>query len=72
MPLYSFQCQKCGNVFDIRASIRERVDGLFPDCPNCDSPDVRQLIVAASVIRSGKDALPVPSCGPNAKSGCCG
>lgn len=72
MPLYSFQCQRCGKTFDVRASIKERVDGLFPDCPNSDSPDVRQLIAAAPVIRSTKTTSSVTCCGSNKRSGCCG
>lgn len=72
MPLYSFQCQRCGKIFDVRASIQERIDGLFPDCPNCDSPDVRQLISAVSVIHGTGESPSVSCCGPRPKSGCCG
>ncbi len=72
MPLYSFQCDNCGNVFDIRASIKEHEAGLAPTCPTCDSSEVRQLIVAVMMIYSTKNTPSGSCCGSNAKSGCCG
>ena len=71
MPTYSFQCQRCGRNFDLRASINEREAGLFPECPYCDSSDARQLIMAASVLRGGKDATSSPCCGPTSGTRCC-
>jgi len=41
MPIYDFQCKQCNEVFEVRATIREKEAGLAPGCPNCDSRDVR-------------------------------
>ena len=35
MPLYEYQCQACEEVFEVRASIREKEAGLVLVCPKC-------------------------------------
>jgi len=72
MPFYSFHCEQCKEVFEIRASIREKEAGLKPDCPKCGSNKTHQLITAGLVIRRGATAgLSSSSCGPDAGPGCC-
>ena len=72
MPLYDYHCQKCDEVFEIRASINEKEAGLKPQCPECHSQKTRQVITAGLVIRGGDGAsLSFPGCGPNAGPGCC-
>jgi len=72
MPLYAFQCEDCDEIFEVRASIREKEAGLKPECPKCHRQKTRQVITAGLVIRSGDDAsLSFPACGPNAGPGCC-
>jgi putative FmdB family regulatory protein len=72
MPFYDFQCKKCSEAFEVRASFKEKEAGLEPECPACHSKETRQVITAASLVR-GRDgaALSLPSCGPAGGSGCC-
>jgi putative FmdB family regulatory protein len=72
MPIYSFQCEQCGTVFDVRASIQEKETGLKPRCPRCQAKDTRQVITAGLLVREGaKPVQSFASCGPNAGPGCC-
>ncbi len=75
MPLYDFQCQSCGRVFEVRASIKQRED-LKPECPVCHSHDTEALITAGLVILNKPSGAAIaPSgcgCGSNSGSGCCG
>lgn len=70
MPIYSFQCKQCDDVFELRATIREKEAGLTAECPNCHSLEVRQLITAGMMLH-GSLNLTLPACGPNQTSGCC-
>lgn len=73
MPLYDYQCQACKYVFEIRATFREKEEGLHPICPACESPLTHQVVSAPLVFRSGGDGSTVaPSgCCPTAGPGCC-
>lgn len=72
MPFYAFQCEQCGETFDVRASIKEKEAGLKPDCPRCRHNKTRQVITAGLVIHGSDGAsLSLPACGPNAGPGCC-
>ncbi len=73
MPFYGFECDDCGCIFDIRASIQEKEAGLNPECPQCGSPKTRQVITAGTVVRGEGGAGSSGSCcGPNSGRGCCG
>jgi putative FmdB family regulatory protein len=73
MPLYDFHCDQCDEVFEVRASIKDKEAGLDPECPRCHSHAAKQLVTAGLVIRRGDGAgLSLPVCGPNAGPGCCG
>lgn len=69
MPIYVYACEECGSTYEISASIKEKEDGLHPDCPQCSSSHSHQLITASFSIRSGS-GNGSPGCDPN--SGCCG
>lgn len=72
MPFYDFQCEQCEEVFEIRATFKEKEAGLKPECPKCHSKKTRQMITAGLVIRGADGAsLTLPTCGPNAGPGCC-
>jgi putative FmdB family regulatory protein len=72
MPYYDFQCEKCEEVFEVRASIAEKQAGLHPECPKCQSQKTRQRITAGLVIRGSDGAsLSWPACDPSAGPGCC-
>jgi len=72
MPVYVFQCQDCQEVFDVRASFKEKEAGLEPLCPQCESQQTIQVITAGLFIRGSDGAsLSLPACGPTAGPGCC-
>ena len=71
MPLYDYQCKKCGETFNVSATIKEKVAGLELVCPKCGSHEARQLLTAAVMLHGGKE-VSQSVCGPNAGSGCCG
>jgi putative FmdB family regulatory protein len=70
MPFYEFECKDCSEVFEVRATIKEKEAGLELVCPKCDSHEVRQMLTAASMLRGTNEISP-SSCGPNTGPGCC-
>ena len=71
MPLYEFRCKDCGEVFEVRATIKEKEVGLESVCQKCDSHEVCQMLTAASMLRGTNEFSP-SSCGLNTGPGCCG
>lgn len=77
MPLYSFECEDCQAVFDLRASFQEKEKGLEPVCPQCNGQHAHQLITVGWLL-SGRGATGAttvaraPACGCGAGGGCCG
>jgi putative FmdB family regulatory protein len=71
MPLYDYQCKDCGETFEVRATIQEKIAGLDLVCVKCGSRETRQLLTAAMMVHGGKEFSP-SGCGPNAGPGCCG
>lgn len=75
MPLYTYQCEHCQTVFDVRASFQEKERGIKPQCPNCSNPDTHQVLTAGLLIGnagSGGGSQSSSCCGSNSGSGCCG
>ena len=74
MPLYDYQCQDCQAVFEVRASFKEKEEGLKPECPQCQSKQTRQLLTSGLLLRVVADKAPQGNCacGTNGASGCCG
>ena len=76
MPLYDYQCEVCGKVFEVRATIRQKEAGLTPECPNCHSEETEALITAGLVILNkaagGADTAPSSGCCAAPGSSCCG
>jgi len=72
MPVYVFHCEDCQEIFDVRATFKEKEAGLEPLCPKCLSQQTFQVITAGLLIH-GKDgaSISLPSCGPTAGPGCC-
>lgn len=73
MPLYDYQCQSCQTVFEVRATFKEKEEGLKPECPQCHSKKTRQLLTSGLFLRKSDDGaeLTLPACGPSAGPGCC-
>jgi len=74
MPVYDYQCQVCGNTFEVFATFKQKEAGLQPECPMCHSTETQQRIGSVLFIRNGGgEVRPAPmGCGPNAGRGCCG
>lgn len=72
MPTYAYQCKQCGAIFEIRATIQEKEQGLISlTCPQCGAQEARQLLTAGLLLQGGgKNSL--PACGCNSGGGCCG
>jgi len=73
MPFYTFHCETCEEIFDVRATFKEKEEGLKPACPKCQSRETKQVITAGLFIRDGDGGGTVsfPGCGPSAGPGCC-
>jgi len=56
MPVYSYECQKCLNAFDVMDS-RQTLD--HPDykalCPKCNSRDTKKVIAPANFQLKGNN-----------------
>lgn len=73
MPNYDYRCQKCGEVFEVHATLQQKIAGLQPECPQCHSQQTEQQYRALNVIRTGngQSAMPVSSCCPARGPGGC-
>jgi len=47
MPLYEYQCRKCGHCFEELVSASS-ADEQAPECPECRSTDTERLLSAFS------------------------
>jgi len=48
MPLYEFECKKCGHAFDRILTMKE-METVTLTCPACGSDDIRKLISSGSI-----------------------
>ena len=69
MPIYEYQCTKCGEKFEIRQSIGE--DGSKLNCPQCNAQNPRRLFSSFSSPGSTISEPPGISC-PTCTTGTCG
>lgn len=53
MPIYDFQCQKCGKEFNLVLTLKQYEQKQFA-CPACQAKEVEQLITSTQVITSRK------------------
>lgn len=51
MPLYSYQCKKCGHVFEKLLSISRKDEPKSCPCPNCQEASVQEHIQCAGAIQ---------------------
>lgn len=51
MPIYEFECKKCGNVFE---EIVPRVSNATLPCPKCKSGDTEKLMSRLGAVGSAK------------------
>lgn len=70
MPAYDFNCDACGETFELRLSMSAYDSGEGRICPSCGSSDVERAFSAVNVIggmsRSfdSRPHAPSPGCGP--------
>jgi putative FmdB family regulatory protein len=50
MPIYEYECQACGHVFD---ALQKMSDGPLTDCPDCSEPQLRKLLSAPNFRLKG-------------------
>ena len=62
MPVYEYQCKKCGETFDLFVRSAERSEE--PKCPQCGSIDVQKAISLFGVGGSSGTANFAADCGP--------
>jgi putative FmdB family regulatory protein len=64
MPTYEYECKKCNYRIEVKASVKEKSEGLKIKCPECGSEDVKQLFGSVCCITSegGNDSGSGCSC----------
>ena len=50
MPIYEYQCQKCGNELE---ALQKISDALLTDCPECGAQELQKKISAAAFRLKG-------------------
>ncbi len=69
---YEYKCDRCGAVFEVRATLAEKERGLRVECPTCGSQKATQVFTTVNVlIRSGRGGATPPGCGVGFRTGCC-
>ncbi len=69
MPIYEYQCNQCGQRFEVRQGIGEGSNNL--NCPKCSAPNPRRLFSAFFSRGSSGTESSDTSC-PTCSSGVCG
>ena len=63
MPLFEFECRKCGERFEELMAASEAAEGGVP-CPSCGSKSTEKALSAFATGSSGAGgAMPAPPCG---------
>ena len=50
MPIYEYQCKKCGHELE---ALQKISDTRLKDCPECDEPELKKLVSAAGFRLKG-------------------
>jgi putative FmdB family regulatory protein len=50
MPIFDYQCEACGHVFDV---LQKLADAPLTDCPSCGKPALKKLLSAPSFQLKG-------------------
>jgi putative FmdB family regulatory protein len=71
MPMYEYECKKCGSNFDLLRSINQ--DDSDVVCSDCGSPNIqRKLSLFASHTRDAVSTSSFADTGSSCSSGLCG
>ncbi|MDO8668037.1 MAG: zinc ribbon domain-containing protein [bacterium] len=54
MATYTYKCSDCGEVFDVKASIKEKEEGKSEKftCPKCQSKNIKQEFSAVNFVKN--------------------
>ena len=52
MPIYEYECRKCGHIFD---ALQKASDGALRNCPECGKAALQKLVSAPAFQVKGKD-----------------
>lgn len=69
MPEYGYVCQRCGNPFEVHASMEGYSKGLAVRCPHCQSRKVIRAFTPIGVLTGRRREVATP--GICAGAGCC-
>lgn len=50
MPIYEYECKKCGHQME---ALQRMSDEPLTDCPDCQAPELRKMVSAAGFRLSG-------------------
>ena len=71
MPIYEYHCKDCGYYFAVKATIKEKEEGLKIHCEQCGSENLSQVFGGFAIL--GGQAVNVKSReSQNNGGGCCG
>ena len=70
MPMYEYHCKECGYYFDVKATIKEKEEGLKVHCEQCGSDNLQQVFGGFAIL--GGQAVNVKSPNSQNGAGCCG
>jgi putative FmdB family regulatory protein len=56
MPIYEYECLKCGEKFELRRSITDKDSEI--KCPKCGVPNPRRVLSMFSTGSSGGACVP--------------
>ena len=62
MPLYEYECPKCGKRIEVLQKMGE--DGAGLTCPECGAGGLKKLMSASAIqVSGGGSSAPGPGCG---------
>ncbi len=72
MPIYSYRCRDCGEVFDLLEGVS--AEKVRRSCPECSGESLKKLHAGFNVGAPGKDSAPeaCPTCPAAGPAGCGG
>lgn len=72
MPLYEYQCKKCGKIMEVLSKTADAESEL--DCPSCGKEKQFTKIFSTFAAHgaAASDSLPVQSMSKSSGGGCCG
>jgi len=56
MPIYEYECDKCGEKFELRRGFNDSDSDI--QCPKCGEKDARKVFSAFGVASSGGGCAP--------------